>query len=211
LSSLVAFLEPRLHAEGSDAGPNQSILECNAEFVIDDNGELWLTSLPSVTVAPPGPVRGVEAPDELATSVAPDEDQTPAEGERGDDDSGSSGKAGPGPSVHMPPLLVGTTANAPQTAAPLDGSGSTPLDTSLRQQLGRPPEGELPTIPSTMLGARSSPGDHNSSSRGKLGQPGDLSAIFEKKGGVYVANLHASALRGLCCWREVRPQRQTNP
>lgn len=228
LSSLVEFLELRLVSGGNDQDQNQSILECKAEFVIDDNGELWLTSLPSVTVAP-GPGGEVEAPAERAAPAASDEDNISREGKRGNGDSSSGGKAEPGSSAHMPPLLCGT-ANAPQTAAPLDGSGSTPLgsarrqptsarsdgqssssppttaDNSVRPQLG----GELPAIPSTMLGARSSPGEHNSSSRGKHGQQGGT-PIFEKKAGIYVANVHASALRGLCCWREVRLRGQEAP
>lgn len=229
LASLVAFLELRLSSEGNDEDQNQKILECKAEFVIDDNGELWLTSLPSVTVAP-GPDRGmIDTTTELAAPAASDEDRTSREGERVDGDSGS-GKAESGSSVHTPSRLIGT-ANAPESAAPLDGSGSTPVgsarrqptsarsdeqssrsppttvDSSVRQQPEGSMEGELPAIPSTMLGARSSPGDHNSSSRGKHGQQGGT-PVFEKKGGVYVANVHASALRGLCCWREVRHKGQ---
>lgn len=229
LSSLVDFLELRLVSEGNDEGQDQTILECKAEFVIDDNGELWLTSLPTVMVAAE-PGREIKAPAEVAGPAAPDDDNISREGEKGDDDSGSGDKAQPGSSAHMPPLLGGI-ANAPQTAAPLDGSGSTPLgsarrqptsarsdgqpsrsppttaDNSARQPLGGSLEGELPAIPSTMLGARSSPGDHNSISTGNHGQQGDT-PIFEKKTGVYVANVHASALRGLCCWREVRPEGQ---
>lgn len=226
LTSLVTFLEPLLVSEGNGEDQNQTIQECKAEFVVDDNGELWLTSLPSVTVAS-GPGSGVEATTKLAAPATPGEGRISREGERGDDDSGSGGKVESGSSVHMPPLLGGT-ANATQTAAPLDGSGSTPLGSARKQptsarsdgqssssppttaaipgpqQLEGSLEGELPAIPSTMLGARSSPGDHNSGSRGKQGQ--GETPLFEKKGGVYVANVHASALRGLCCWREVRPK-----
>lgn len=231
LTSLVVFLEPRLISEGNNEGQNQTILECKAEFVIDDNGELWLTSLPSVTVAPEvKTTTPAVLTTELAAPAISNETKLSREGERGDGDSGSGDKAGSGSSVHMP-SLVGGTASAPQTAAPLDGSGSTPLgsarreltsarsdgqsgrssptaaDNLLRQQLEGSTERELPAIPSTMLGARSSPGDHNSSSGRKLGQQGDT-PIFEKKGGVHVANVHASALRGLCCWREVRTKGQ---
>lgn len=236
LTSLVAFLEQRLVCEGSE-DQHQTILECKAEFVIDDNGELWLTSLPSVTVAP-GLERELKPPTptvfttEVAASTASGETKLSREGEKGGDDSGSADKAESGSSVRMPSLL-GVTANTPQATAPLDGSGSTPVgsarrqptsarsdsqsdrssstaaDDLVRQQLEGPTEGELPAIPSTMLGARSSPGDHNSSSGGTQGQQGDT-PIFEKKGGVYVANVHASALRGLCCWREVRLQAQTH-
>lgn len=227
LTGLVAFLKPRINSERNDEGQNQSIRDCKAEFVIDDNGELWLVSLPSVTVASE-PDGRVETTTELATPVAFDGARTPRERESGDDSSGSGGNTGSGSSVHMPPLLGGT-ANAHQTAAPLDGSGSTPLgsarrqptsagsggqssgsppttaDTSVRQQLEGSMEEELPAIPSTMLGARSSPGDHNSGSKARLGQPGGI-PIFKKEGGGYVANVHASVLRGLCCWREVGPK-----
>eukprot|EP00752_Nemacystus_decipiens_P009308 g8318.t2 len=134
LSSLVGFLERRLVSEGSDEGQNHTILECKAEFVVDDNGELWLTSLPSVTVAAE-PGRGVEAPPtQQAAPVASSDDRISTEVEKGDDDSGSGRKAEPGSSVHMPPLRGGT-ANSPQSVAPIDGSGSTPPLGSAR----RPP------------------------------------------------------------------------
>ena len=55
------------------------------------------------------------------------------------------------------------------------------------------------SVISTMLGARSDRGDHNDLG----GKQGEITPIIEKKDGVYVANVHASALRGLCSWREV--------
>ena len=228
LASLVSFLQPQLVSGASKGAHDQKIAECKADFVIDDNGELWLISLPSVAVAP-----APEGSDTIATPPIPatespilaasGETKLLREREGSGDNSINGGKTGS--SAHMPPLLVGTTTH-PQVAAPLDGSDSTPLGSarlpksarsdglasntppttvsgSVHQQLERPLEGELPAIPSTMLGARGSPGDHNSSSRGKHGQRGNP-PVFEKKGGVYVASTHASALRGLCCWREVR-------
>lgn len=231
LGSLVAFLTARLVCEVGNEGQQQKILTCKADFVVDDNGELWLTSLPYVTV-PATPGVGPSNPSilssELSTFPSSDntthsreERQSGIDGDKGD----GVGVSSPTP-VHMPPLL-GNTPNVPQIAAPLDGSGSTPLgsarrqptsarsngqsiaeDASVRKQLanneGSLMTGELPAIPSTMLGPRSASGDHNSRSRGKEGE-GERAPIFEKKGGVYVANVHSSALRGLCCWREVSP------
>ncbi len=229
LASLVTFLQPQLNSGATSEAGDRTIAECKADFVVDDNGELWLISIPSVAVAPAAEGRGSTATPPISTPEHP----TPAasgatkpsrDGEGVDDYSNRGGQKGS--SVHMPPLLGGTTI-PPQAAAPLDGSDSTPIGSarlpkssrsdgptratspstavdSVRRQPERPLEGELPAIPSTMLGARSSPGDHNSSSSGgKHGQQGNPS-IIEKKRGVYVASMHASTLRGLCCWREVR-------
>lgn len=231
LTSLVAFLEPRL-SKGDREGEQQMIQKCEGDFVIDDNGELWLTSLPSVTVAP-SPKGGVEttgAPDlsaDSSTCAAPGE-SCPSRGQGGGDSDSSGGMDGQtvmGSPVHMPPL-AGSTATLRRAVAPLDGSDNTPLGSarhqptsarsngepralltalgdSAQQRLQGSTEGELPTIPSTMLGARGTPGDHNSRLSGKHWQQGGT-PIIENKGGVYVANVHASVLRGLCCWREVR-------
>lgn len=229
LTSLVAFLQPQLDSGATIEAGNRAIAECKADFVIDDNGELWLISIPSVAVAPAAEGRDSTATppiltNEHSTPAASGATKLPRNGEGGDDYSNNGDKKGS--SVQMPPLLGGTTI-PPQVAAPLDGSDSTPLGSarllksarsdgltsiaspntagdSVRQQPERPFAGELPAIPPTMLGARSSPGDHNSSSSGgKHGQQGSP-PIIEKKKGVFVASTHASALRGLCCWREVR-------
>lgn len=227
LGSLVAFLTARFACEVGNEGQQQKILKCKADFVVDDNGELWLTSLPSVT-APTTPGIGPPHPSilssELSTFPSSDDTTHSREERQGGIDGGKGdGVVVSSPSsVHMPPLL-GNTPVVPQIAAPLDGSGSTPLGSARRQptsarsngqsiaedasvQLasneGSSMTGELPAIPSTMLGPRSASGDHNSRSRGKEGE-GERAPIIEKKGGVYVANVHSSALRGLCCWREV--------
>ncbi|CAN0360223.1 unnamed protein product, partial [Ectocarpus sp. 12 AP-2014] len=228
LGSLVAFLTTRLACEVGNEGRQQKVLTCKADFVVDDNGELWLTSLPSVTV-PSTPGIGPSNPSilssELSTFPSSDDTSYSREERQGCIDGGKEGGVGVSnpSSVHMPPLL-GNTPVVPQIAAPLDGSGSTPLgsarhqptsarsngqsiteDISVRKQLanneGSSVTGELPAIPSTMLGPRSVSGDHNSRSRGQEGD-GERAPIIEKKGGVYVANVHSSALRGLCCWRE---------
>lgn len=236
MASLVVFLEPRLVSKGDREGEQQNIQKCEGDFVIDDNGELWLTSLPRVTVAPTpkGGIETTRAPGlstDPSTCAAPGE-SCPSRGQSGgDSDSSGGGMNGNtilGSSVHMPPL-VGSTATLPQVVAPLDGSDSTPLGSarhqptparsngeprtlptalgdSAQQRLQGSMEGELPAIPSTMLGARGTPGDHNSRSSGKHWQEGGT-PIIENKGGVYVANVHASVLRGLCCWKEVRCKR----
>lgn len=229
LGSLVSFLTTRLACEVGNEGQQQKVLTCKADFVVDDNGELWLTSLPSVTV-PSTPGIGPSNPAILSSepSTFPSSDDTSHsrdERQGGIDDGKGGGVGVSSPSsVHMPPLL-GNTPVVPQIAAPLDGSGSTPLgsarrqptsatsngqsiaeDASIRKQLanneGSSMTGELPAIPSTMLGPRSASGDHNSRSKGEEGE-GERAPIIEKKGGVYVANVHSGALRGLCCWREV--------
>lgn len=209
LSSLVAFLETRLPSQGH-------VRRCEAEFIVDDNGELWLTSLPSVTVTQPEAVTNTDS----STSVTPStpvpcspckKKSPPAEGEN--DLVG-------GASQYMPPL--GTTT---QALAPVDGSGG-PLGSArqgsrtsdtisntssatsenptrqLDEEIMKPSsEGALPAI-SMMLGERSTPGDHNISTVGEKGRR-RLEPIIDRKGGVYIANVHASTLRGLCCWREV--------
>ncbi|CAM9417387.1 unnamed protein product [Ectocarpus fasciculatus] len=232
LGSLVAFLTARFSCEVGNEGQQQKILKCKADFVVDDNGELWLTSLPSVTV-PTTPGIGPPNPSilssELSTFPSSDDTTHLREERQGGIDGGKGdgvGVSSPS-SVYMPPLL-GNTPVVPQIAAPLDGSGSTPLGSARRQptsarsngqsiaedasvQLasneGSSMTGELPAIPSTMLGPRSASGDHNSRSRGKEGE-GERAPIIEKKGGVYVANVHSSALRGLCCWRERQVDRR---
>lgn len=221
LASLVAFLEPRLVSKGNSEDQHQMILECEAEFVIDDNGELWLTSLPRVIATPTAPEGWVDITRALDLSTESSNCFVSGNGYSG----GMDGKTTPGSSIHMPPL-IGNTTTLCQTVAPLDGSDKTPLGSARRQVTsarsnGQPStlpsavvdsahqrlqvstEGELPAIPSTMLGARSTPGDHNSRSGGKNEQQGEK-PIIENKGGVYMANVHASGLRGLCCWRAVR-------
>ncbi|CAM9757468.1 unnamed protein product, partial [Ectocarpus sp. 8 AP-2014] len=228
LGSLVTFLTTRLACEAGNEGQQQKVLTCKADFVVDDNGELWLTSLPSVT-APSTPGIGTSNPSilssELSTFPSSDDTTHSREKRQGCIDGGKGGGVGVSSpsSVHMPPLL-GNTPVVPQIAAPLDGSGSTPLgsarrqptsarsngqsiaeDVSVRKQLanneGSSATGELPAIPSTMLGPRSASGDHNSRSKGEE-REGERAPIIEKKRGVYVANVNSSALRGLCCWRE---------
>lgn len=221
LTSLAAFLEPRLCEAGADP---TAIWDCEADFIVDDNGELWLTSLPNVTVSPKAAARVVES-DTLAlgtqssiNSAFPDRIGQRESDEDGADTVHRTLKT----KQHMPPL---TTAVADAAdAAPTDGA-ATPLGTARTgtsepstalavQILATDGRGEsstanskslkvsqvvLPEIP-TMLGARSNRGEHNRS--------GDAderaTPIIQKSGGVYLANVHASALRGLCCWREVR-------
>lgn len=221
LSSIVAFLEPGLASVGNQ-GQARNIQTCKADFVIDDNGELWLTSIPSVTV--PGAYDGLEVgPSNAVSAQSTPKDERKAVDAR----SSSLDVALSGSSMHMPPLL-GPTTTALQVAAPLDGSGRTPLGSarqeptsarsgplaiashitagdSPQQQQNSPKGGGLPAIQSTMLGARSTPGDHNSRLGGKQRQ-GEEARFIEKREGVYVANVHASALRGLCCWKEVSRQ-----
>ncbi|CAM9090655.1 unnamed protein product [Hapterophycus canaliculatus] len=226
LASLVAFLQPRLVSEGNE-GLAPNIRTCEAEFIIDDNGELWLTSVPNVTI--PCAQVGLEEATPPIHSNAVSAQRTSEEERKGDDARRSSSLETTlsGSSMQMPPLL-GPTTTALQVAAPLDGSGSTPIG-SARQQptsarsgtsastsdttTGDLPQqqqdkedprrgGELPAIPSTILGARSAPGDHNKKLAEKQGE-GKEAPVIEKREGVYVANVHASKLRGLCCWREV--------
>lgn len=231
LASLVAFLEPRVVSMGNSEDQQQMTIKCEADFVIDDNGELWLTSLPSVTVAPSteGGVEIKRARESTDTSTcAASGESCPSKGQgRGDSDKcgGMDGETMPGSSVYMP-SLVGSSGTLRQAVAPLDGSDRAPLGSARRQPMSARSngqqgtfstavgdsaqqrlegslEGELPAIPSTMLGARSAPGDHNSRSEGNYWQQGGT-PIIKNEGGIYVANVHASGLRGLCCWREVR-------
>lgn len=235
LASLVAFLEPQLLLEGKEQ--QQTIRNCDADFIVDDNGELWMTSLPRITVTAAAaaekasetipPICSTEA-STYSSSV----DANPSSDRSGhDDDDGGGGiiaTAVPESAHFMPPL--GTPSSTHQQVAPLDGGGS-PLGSARRlkpSDVPVPPpsesspkttanstrrldqetplsgRGALPAI-STMLGARSDQGDHNQLGTlgGEQGKGKTMPPIIEKKDGVYVANLHASALRGLCCWREV--------
>lgn len=218
LASLVAFLETRLPSRGC-------VHRCEADFIVDDNGELWLTSLPTVTVIEREADKINEHSASVTSSTPPpwspcNKKSFPVEGENPHE--GGACTTDHGSSQHMPPL--GTTM---QHLAPVDGSGAplgsarlgpTNPDTiadkssttgNLARQLDgethKPSsEGALPAI-STMLGERSTLGDHNISTPGEEGQR-LLEPIINGKGGVYMANVHASTLRGLCCWREVQWQ-----
>lgn len=216
LASLVAFLEPQLIESKQQ---QQTIRSCDADFIIDDNGELWMTSLPRVTIkAAAGRTSETTPPNSCAeTSSYSPVDGNPS-GKRGRLDGDGGVVATVLESAHtMPPL----GAPSAQQVAPLDGGGS-PLGSARKPKISDVPPNESPTtvnfsgrldqekpfsgraLPaiSTMLGARSDEGDHNE--LGLLGgRQGETVPIIEKKGGVYVANLHASALRGLCCWRKV--------
>ncbi|CAN0503298.1 unnamed protein product, partial [Ectocarpus sp. 12 AP-2014] len=77
LGSLVAFLTARLACEVGNEGQQQKVLRCTADFVVDDNGELWLTSLPSVTV-PSTPGIGPSNPSILSSELSsfPSSDDT---------------------------------------------------------------------------------------------------------------------------------------
>lgn len=216
LASLVAFLEPRLIESKQQ---QQIIRNCDADFIIDDNGELWMTSLPRVTVTAAATERASETIPPISSAEASSYSSS-VNCERGRHD-GDGGVVATAPeSAHtMPPLGIPSA----QQLAPLDGGGS-PLGSARRLNPSDIPRSESPTtvifsgrldhqekplsgraLPaiSTMLGARSDKGDHNElgTLRGRSG--GTTTPIIEKKDGVYVANLHASALRGLCCWREV--------
>lgn len=216
LTSLVAFLETRLPSRGC-------VRRCEADFIVDDNGELWLTSLPKVTVTEKEADTITEHSAPVTSSTPPPWSPSkkkyfPVEGENPHE--GGACTTDHGSSQHMP--SIGTIA---QHLAPGDGSGAplgsarlgpTNLDTiankssttgNLARQLDgethKPSsEGAFPVI-STMLGERSTLGDHNISTPGEEGQR-LLEPIIDRKGGVYMANVHASTLRGLCCWREVK-------
>ena len=218
LASLVAFLEPQLIE--SEQQQQQTIRGCDADFIIDDNGELWMTSLPRVTMTAAAGMTSETIPPisyaETSSSSSPVNDSP--SGKRGEHDGDGGVVATALESAHtMPPL----GAPSAQQVAPVDGGGS-PLGSERGSKISDVPPNEspvtvnssgrldqdkpfsgraLPAI-STMLGARSDQGDHNE--LGSLGgRQGETTPIIEKKGGVYVANLHASALRGLCCWRKV--------
>lgn len=207
MTSLVTYLEARL-PEGT---VTTTIHECDADFVVDDNGELWLISLPSVAVAP--------AADSVIRNTAPilsaSSCLSPSDIKQYPSRSLETAGKKQCTRVSMPPLRTSAAE-----VAPLYGDG-TPLGTARRQSrnssacsatieagehVGTAERDEmalqgpvaLPEIP-TMLGARSTPGEHN-----KFGGPrGKAAPIIEKNNGVYFANVHSSALRGLCCWREV--------
>lgn len=211
LSSLVAFLEERL-----PESKGHEIRTCDADFIVDDNGELWLTSLPRVSTA-------VTAHEDAAESIPPVPNSAPSSSPPGESafltkesqDSGDGGDTANPWSSHMPPLGIPS-----QQVAPLDGCGN-PLGSARRlmpafsdvQPTSSPmvvspvhqsegdkllAEGALPAIP-TMLGARSAAGDHNNNGV----EQGQKRPIIERKNRIYVANVHAGALRGLCCWRQV--------
>lgn len=213
LSSLVAFLEPRLRERG--AAPT-TICGCDADFVLDDNRELWLISLPTVTVTPGGVIGSRELRAHCTPSAASGKPGQHAS----DDDGMDTTEAILITTPYMPPLRA-SVADASHSA-PANGGGtlltigreislgssSAPtLQTVDTDKQGHKAEGDgkplltsqvaLPEIP-TMLGARSTPGEHKCGSR-----QGKVAPIIQKTGGVYIANVHASALRGLCCWREV--------
>ncbi|CAM9178368.1 unnamed protein product [Scytosiphon promiscuus] len=225
LASLVAFLELELVSEGKE-GRAPSVRTCKADFIIDDNGELWLTSVPSVAV--PGSLVELQVATPQPYSSASHDRSTPEEEREGEDATGSHANEvlHSGSLDQMPPLL-GCATTTPQVAAPLDGSDRTPLG-SARQQLPSASSGasvsvphitpgdssqqlqdeedpgtggELPTISSKMLGVRNAPADSNTRIAENRKKGNDVPFI-EKREGVYVANVHASALRGLCCWRE---------
>lgn len=206
LASLAAFLDPRLSDVGTDAR-GFAIHQCHVDFIVDDNGELWLTSLPSVTLltdkAHDKPA-GYNAP--AVQRVASISLNTTTEAAR---------------LTYMPPLEA---SSVPSLVAPAEGGSnsfrsahstskvssrrlaSSPSDeqTSGRRQTKEQIVSQVHGLPaiSTMLGPRSSSGDHKEA--GAQDQEGTTPPIFEHKDGVYLASVHASTLRGLCCWREVR-------
>lgn len=204
LGSLVAFLEPRLRERG--AAPT-TIYGCAADFVVDDNGELWLISVPTITVTP-----GSIVDNNILASVA---SGTTRQHTSDDDDMGTKEttlttipdmpplRAAVADVSHSAPANGGGTPFTTSREGSLESSSALTLKPVDRDKPGnkyevddKPLEASqvaLPKIPK-MLGARGTPGEHNS---------GKATPIIQKTGGVYVANMHASALRGLCCWREV--------
>ena len=138
LVSLVAFLGPRL----LESKKHQTIRDCDADFIVDDNGELWMTSLPRVTVTTATerasntipPISSAEA------SSSPSVDSNPS-GERGEhDDDGGVVATAPESAHIMPPLGAPST----QEVAPLDGGGSPP-GSARRLKPSDVPRSELPT------------------------------------------------------------------
>lgn len=208
LTSLVEFLQRQLFLSNE----RQVICECDADFIIDDNGELWLTSLPRVAVTQNEGGNAAQSIPDMADSSGPISGEVSKISREAYQHS-DNGSAGDLRFAQMPPLGI-----TPSQVAPLDGGGS-PLGRARLRSAGADTQpasstrlihaqqvdedmslvgGALPAI-STLFGARSTPGDHN-----KFGvKQGQTPPIIERKGGIYIANVHASALRGLCCWREV--------
>ena len=189
------------------------ISECEVDLVVDDNGELWLMSIPSVTVIATSEEANVGS--HIFPGAPPISAVNRGEIKAMGSESPGDEAMKPPPSSRMPPLVTAFTR------APLEGSesslGSSPPPSSSSRQTASscapqdpaqqqeevnssPRKGTLPAI-STMLGARSAEGDHNDLTRKR----GKQVPIIKLKDGVYVARVHASALRGLCCWREVSP------
>lgn len=200
VASLVEFLELRL-PEGKKG---QTIRTCQADLIIDDNGDFWLVSIPSVAVTAPGEA-GNDPHVASITKSPPKELQDNTIGE--DTDEASARMPLIATNSQVAPVNGGGSPLGSARQSRAAGSASQPNGLSVNsrpvhqsREDGVLPAEVLPSI-STMLGARSSPGDHSSRAGGKQVQP---EPIFDRKGGVYVANVHASALRGLCSWREVR-------
>lgn len=195
LKSLVNFLQRQLPDPSS-----QIISKCDIDLVVDDNGELWLVSIPNVTMResnntgidhrPPDDVSSTDALCKIK-SVTTTADYS-------NDDGGTTSVLS-----HIPPIEgVGNSLGSARLP-------SSPSRRKIRSFVTESMQHEkkadssalekiLPDI-SISLGTRSAQGDH----RDSKGKRGKSVYIFEFKDGVYVAKMHASALRGLCGWREV--------
>lgn len=195
LKSLLNFLQQQLPDPSA-----QIILKCRVDLVVDDNGELWLMSIPSVTVTKSNNT-GIDhrhPSDALSTAALSEIKNATTTGDDSDDYRGTTSML-----AHIPPI---EGAGNPLGSARLPSS---PSRRSICSSEGESIQHEkkadssalertLPDIP-VILGARSAQGGHKDSK----GKRGKSVPIFEFKGGVYVAKMHASALRGLFCWTEV--------
>lgn len=180
---------------------------CDADFVLDDNGELWFLSLPRLTVATSRDVDN-ELRSCLETtsvsSLAPAEDEVL---QGAPEFQALMSTATPRVPVVTP--LPNATQIAPVEGGRLSFEGGCNKQDSVDHSLATSPEkcatkidaerppksGALPNI----LSSTSAPGERKST----YDDDDRKTAVIEKKNGVYVSNVHASALRGLCSWQEV--------
>lgn len=197
LESLVNFLQQQLPDPSS-----QIIFKCKVDLVVDDNGELWLVSIPNVTVTEsnnPG-IDHRHPPDVLSTATLCKIKAVTTTADYSNDDGGTTPVL-----AHIPPIegdgnTLGSARLPPSPSRRNIRSFTTESIQHEKKADSSALERTLPDI-AISLGARSAQGDH----RDSKGKRGKSVLIFEFKGGVYVAKMHASALRGLCGWRKVCP------
>lgn len=201
--SMVAFLEARMLSDGGGR-----IAACRLDFIVDDNDELWLASIPRVAVKGKDSVCVAHAAASGDTTVHPSRGNNTRVADHGPEENLFSTSC-------VPTLAQAQVAPAEGSSQALCSSQKCKQECvsasnevqNIEDRTESAPAGSLgdsnlPRV-TKMLGARSAPGDHNDRTSTKQGP-----AVIEQQGASYVANTHISTLRGLCAWLQVSPTRR---